>query len=317
MALRRRELFLAAQILFGAAVLGFAGVAIAGQWGELRAQQITIEPHWGALALSALLVLAAYALLIQTWRLALASWGMTLSFPVASRIWFVSNLGRYIPGRIWQIGALAMMAQRRGISPVAATGASILVNLVSVLVGIAIVFAMGARVLELPAIALVAVTLAAVGTAAAPLLVPRLVTLVGGLAGKPMPAITLPARAVWLSGLGTGLAWLLYGTAFQLLVLGTTGSAAGAWTDYVAVFVASYLAGYLALIVPDGLLVREAVIVAGLTELGLANVADALAIAVASRLWLTVLQVLPGVGFLLRPQKDQRLSDPMGDASSG
>jgi hypothetical protein len=37
-------------------------------------------------------------------------------------IWSVSNLGRYVPGKLWSIGAMGLMAQRAGVSPVARHG---------------------------------------------------------------------------------------------------------------------------------------------------------------------------------------------------
>ena len=304
-------------MVFGVAVLYYAGLTIARQWRALPADSLTVDPRWGILALSAVMVLATYAILIQTWRSVLGAWeGRTLSFGVSARIWFVSNLGRFLPGRVWQIGALAVMAQQRRISPIAATGAAVLVNLISVLVGIAITLMFGARVLQQPGLALLAVGAGLALVALAPVLLPRAARLVASLTGKSIGDVSVPARAIWASALGCGLAWLLYGVAFQLLVLGTLGRAAGAWTEYVAVFAGSYVVGYLAVLAPGGLIVREGAMVVGLTTLGLATMPEAVLMSVVSRLWLTVLEVGPGALFLLRPDRGDRLNDPPSDVSS-
>ena len=67
--------------------------------------------------------------------------------------------------------------------------------------------------------------------------------------------------------------------------------------------------GFLALFAPGGVIVRESALVAGMVRLGLAGQADAFAVAVASRLWLTVVELLPGFMYLaLTPRSSSKLS---------
>jgi len=77
-------------------------------------------------------------------------------------------------------------------------------------------------------------------------------------------------------------------------------SDAGATRGYIAVYTSSYLVGYLTLIAPGGIGVRETMLVAGLSTLGLASEPNAWVLAVVSRLWLTILEIVPGVLFLSR-----------------
>jgi len=109
--------------------------------------------------------------------------------------------------------------------------------------------------------------------------------------------------------------WLLYGAAFRLLATAffPPADSAGDWLPYVAVFTGSYLAGYLALLVPGGLVVREGAMIAGLTGLGLATAPQATVLAVASRLWLTVLEIAPGLLFLAR---DAALRSPRSSSDA-
>ena len=76
------------------------------------------------------------------------------------------------------------------------------------------------------------------------------------------------------------------------------GSAAGATSSYIAIYAASYIIGFLALFSPGGVVVRESALVAGMVRLGLASQPDAFAVAVASRLWLTVVELLPGFVYM-------------------
>jgi uncharacterized membrane protein YbhN (UPF0104 family) len=300
----RKRLRLALQAVFVAAVLWFAGAALARQWSGVRESLRAVHPAWGPIAASVVLVYLAYALLIQTWRAMLHSWGARLRFLQASRIWFVSNLGRYVPGKVWQIAAMGVMAQGQGVSPIAATGSSLVVNVANVVSGFAVVFATGAAALELAARggsrtgALVAALLGAMLLA-----LPAIWPLVSRVAARVsrgrlvLPAI--PARSIWLAGLGTAVAWILYGLAFALLARGLAIGTTGATRSYLAVYASSYLVGYLTLLAPGGIGVREAMMVVGLTRLDVMPQPEAWLLAIVSRLWLTVMEIAPGLIFIL------------------
>jgi hypothetical protein len=88
---------------------------------------------------------------------------------------------------------------------------------------------------------------------------------------------------------------LLYGIAFRWFALGVGMSEAGGLASYTAAYTLSYLLGYLVLFAPGGIGVREGALVASMTQLGLASVGEATVVAVTSRLWLTALEVVPGV----------------------
>lgn len=302
----RKKLLVGLQVAFAIAVLWFAGATLARQWGQAGASLRAIDLHWGPIALSCVLVLVSYAVLIQTWRLTLQVWDARLPLGSATRIWFISNLGRYIPGKIWQISAMGMMTHREGVSAVAATSASIMVNLVNIVSGVLVVFATGAGMLDVavPAGRITAATLvvlAIAGLFSVPSLVAWLARRAASVTGRQieLPGSLTP-RVVALGLVGTLLGWLLYGFAFQLFALGVLGSAAsGSSADYIAVYTASYLVGYLTLIAPGGIGVREAMLVLGLRAAGITSEPNGLILALSSRVWLTALEILPGVLFLL------------------
>lgn len=302
-----RSLVRALQLVLTLAVLAFAGREVSRQWDRVGPLVASLRPRWSLLAASALVVLAAYALLIAVWRFMLRSWGDRLSARDAARIWFVSNLGRYVPGKVWQIGAMGVMARNRGVSPAAAVGSSLVINLVNLVSGFALVLITGGDVLGIsssdPALARriagVMVVLGLLAVALAPVALPVLARVAGRALGRRIELPRLPAAALWAAALGTFAAWALYGLAFRLFTLATLGTATGGTSAYLAVYTGSYLAGYLALVVPGGLGVRELVIVAGMQRLGLAGEPAATVVAWASRLWLTVLEILPGVAFLV------------------
>src|SRR5439155_25209477 len=81
--------------------------------------------------------------------------------------------------------------------------------------------------------------------------------------------------------------------AFQLFVRGLLGAAPGEISSYIAVYTAAYILGFISPIAPAGLGVRELTLAAFMTQLGLANEADSALVAIAARLRLTIIALVP------------------------
>src|SRR5438067_12491429 len=79
------------------------------------------RPQPWLLIASLFLLLAFYLTQCFLWRHITTNLGtMKPSLRSAFRIYFISSLGRYIPGKLWQIAGMAMLAQQAGVSAVAA-----------------------------------------------------------------------------------------------------------------------------------------------------------------------------------------------------
>jgi hypothetical protein len=301
---RRRTLLVAAQLAFAALVVWFVVHTLAPHWDGVRDRLTTVRPRWVPLIAASALVLFTHALLIQTWRSVLRAWSSPLSFVDAARVWSVSNLARFLPGPAWQIGAMSALAKREGASGMAAAGSSIIIAIVNVLVGFAIVFATGARVLEEGRSGGIAAGVAAAATALVavltlPIVVPWAAGTAARLTKRSLAVTAVPPRIIWITAAGTGAQWLLYGVAFKLFAIALLGDdATGALLPYLAVYTSAYLVGYVNPLAPGGFVVRELAIGAGMVAFGLASEPDAAFVAVASRLWLTLLEVVPGLLFL-------------------
>lgn len=291
----RRSAFVAAQWIFAAAIVWFAVRALRGQWASVGDRLAAIRPQWGWIASATVIVLLTYFLLIETWRRILEASGERLPRNDAARIWFVSNLGKYIPGKVWSIAAMTVMAKNSHVSPVIAAGSSVLTQLVTVAAGIGVVLIAGARTVDNPGIAIIAAIAIAGGLAAVPAILPALGRTIGSLTGRSIVLPHMSPKVLWIATAGAVISWITYGIAFQFFVRGILGSAAGATSSYIAVYAASYIIGFLALFAPGGAVVRESAMVTGMVRLGLTGQADALVVAIASRLWLTVTELLPGL----------------------
>lgn len=298
MASARRSAFVVAQLVLAAAIVWYAVRALRGQWHTAAARLESIRPDWLWISVATSIVLLTYVLLIDAWRRIVVASGERLSFADAARIWFVSNLGKYVPGKVWSIAAMTMMARDRQVSAVAAAGSSVLIQLVTITAGIGVVLVTGAQGLDRPGIAVAAAVAILVVLIATPLVLPVVGRAASALTGKSIVLPHLAASTVWLATLRAVVSWIAYGIAFKFFVLAILGSAAGATSSYIAVYAASYIIGFLALFAPGGAVVRESAMVTGMLRLGLSGQADALAVAIASRLWLTATELVPGFVFL-------------------
>jgi hypothetical protein len=292
-------------------VIGLAVRALAKNWGDLRDQPLTLEPRPLYLAGSLALTWAMYALLIVAWRGMLASWGQRLDGLAAARIWTVSNLGKYLPGKVWALAGMTLLSQRAGVAPWTAAASAVVLQAVGIGTGAAIVGLAGAVALEAAhpgaRAALLGLVLASGGAIALVLWAPaarRLLTLAGVDAAAARP----PGAGAVLFGVASGLvAWLGYGASLVLLARGLLPQANLDLATATAAFTASYLAGLLALIAPGGIGVREGVMILLLqAPLGLAA---ATVLALASRVLLTIAELGAAAPFLVFPERSARVPD--------
>jgi glycosyltransferase 2 family protein len=293
LALTRRKLFKLAQWIFAAAVLFFAARSLAGQWNKVEARLLHVQFGWQWIGAATVVVLLSFALLIEGWRRVMGAWDSHLPFAQAARIWFLSSLGKYVPGNIWSLTAMGVMARGRGISALAAAGSSIIMQAVSLVTGAAIVMITGAQLLGQPVLVGISVLILIGILLSAPRFLPPLTVWIGSIIGKEVAPPSVPATSIWTAAIASALSWLLYGFAFQLFVRGLLGAAPGEISRYIAAYTAAYILGFISPIAPAGLGVREFTLAAFMTQLGLANEADAALVAIAARLWLTIIELVP------------------------
>ena len=291
--------------------IGFIAVALSRQWENVAASWQSLDIAWSWVAMATTLVLGTYAILIHSWRILLSGWGGHLSYGSATRIWTIANLGRWLPGKVWSIGALGYMASREGVSGVAAAGSSVLGTLLNLGAGLAIAVVLGADGLEFIApgfrvVSIVAAVGFVVGVAALPRLLPPLLGAFAQRRGLPLTSQHLSASQLWLATGLNLLSWVAYGVAFWMFSRAVTPRISGDPLVFIAVYSASYLAGFLALFAPGGLGVRELALGGLLVVLGRPGQSDAAVLGATSRIWLTVLEVLPGLLALFTLSPGQR-----------
>jgi uncharacterized membrane protein YbhN (UPF0104 family) len=290
------------QVTAGLAVLFFAGRKFWRDWDQVQAIPIVWDISLPLILLAIAITLSMYALLITTWRKFLLDWGQRLGGWTAARIWTIANLGKYIPGKVWAIAGLAILAQRQGIAPWSATASAIILQALAIGTGVMVVGVTGTEVLTIkypwtgPALWI----LAAISAVCVTLLVSPAVGRWLTRRALRREDVGSPRSTTVLLGILVNLtAWVGYGVAFWLLQQGTIPSAQLSLPAAIGAFTTSYLAGLLFLLAPGGLVVRESILVLMLE--GTLGLGAAGALAVASRLMLTLTEIGVAVPFLVLP----------------
>ncbi len=294
---RPLTLLLQALLTVGVTVLVFR--ALGGTLEDAMALDRGVpNPRVVPLLLATLLLLGAYAFAARLWGWMVGELGDRDPGPRLSvRLLLAANLGRYIPGKIWQLAGLAVLARRRGISMGVATAAALLVQgfalaataawgLPAFLSGESVAGARaGLWTLGVLGVLLLLASIPPV-TAAGTRLLFRAAR--RSPEEAPTPGPTFGAR--WMA-LNLVL-WAAYGGAFLLFAQGLGFSLPP--LEAISAFSAAYLLGNLFVAAPAGVGIRE-VALAGLLlpELGEA----AMALAILTRLWMTAVEVLPAALF--------------------
>ena len=263
--------------------LGVIAVVLAGQWRQAG-------PLLGRLSAPVVLaawvpVLAGIYATFRSWRAALAALGGRLPHAGAMRVFYLGQLGKYLPGTIWPAVTQMRLGRDYRVPPRASGAAFAVFMLVLVgtglLVGLPVVPLLGRHavdeyrwlVLVLPLFAL----------ALAPPVLNRAIALALRAIGRPpLPAPLSLAGVLRVAGWAL-LSWLCYGVHAYLLArsLGVEGGGL-LWLQCTGAFAAAFASGPLLLVVPAGAGVREAALLLLLGST--VTVPVAAVIAVCSRL---------------------------------
>lgn len=306
-------------MLFLVVALAFVVLLLARQWTSLedvldglRDFEWSIRPGW----LAAALVLATLDLVWMgsVWTRLFRRTGGSVPWWTGVRVWVLTNFGRYIPGKVWQLGGLAVYMRSRGASGAAALVSAVAFQIVALVTGFAVAVAsVGLRWVAGGGSALAAAVLLAGALALGlhPAVLGLAARRLGRWLGESEVAVRLRAADIAGAALGMLVAWGVYGLGMFCMLrgLGVTwrGEDLGLLTG---IFAASYVIGYAALIAPGGLVVREGAMAGLLAELGGLPVGVAGLTAVAARLWMVAAELLALVLVLAVPGARVRTEEP-------
>lgn len=243
-------------------IAGFLLRTLYVSWGEIVAYDWDLD--YLALIIAISLMLCAAAFYAYLWKLVLERLGTTLSYRKSYRIFFLSQLGRYIPGKIWSILGLVYLSQKEGVSEVV-SGASVVLQLLLQVVSGIMVFAITLPFWHgtdlktdlyvlffffLPGLLLLH-----------PAVVNRGLNLALRLTGQPRMELRW-GYGYLLGQLGLwGVFWLVNGVAYYFLIGSIYSSSLPLVPVLAGIFAVAWVAGFLNLLTPAGLGTMEVTLV--------------------------------------------------------
>jgi glycosyltransferase 2 family protein len=268
------------------------------QWDSLKTLEWHIRPGW--LTLSGLCIVGGWLIEVALWRRLVAILGGRIAYIRSVQLWFASAIVRYIPGNIWQPISLTVRCRAEGVRPETTLASLSLFHVVQLL-AVAPIAAVFVATSGAPA-AFTAWTETFSPWWALPLAVPIVVfvfwphglialanSLLGFAGRDPLPLELTRGELVILLGISLA-GWLLFSTAFTSLAISLLPPSAALGDRLPALMAAYPLAfaiGFVSLITPSGLAVREGALFVLLSPM--VGGAQALVVALGMRVWEIVL----------------------------
>lgn len=280
------------------------------------------RPDPARLALSLLALLGVYLIHAFLWRRIVLDLGAGHPDPRTTvRIYFLANLGRYVPGKLWQIAGFAVLASHAGMAGGGATAAALLGQfgfLATGLLLVAVVLPQWVSGTALYVMGFLLVSMAGgiwvlTATPAGHRAREWVRSSIGGRLGERLgAAFTLADRMRGRDAIrwsvGYGFSWILLSLAFSLFATAFVPASIMHSRQLAGTVAASYLAGYFVLIAPGGIGVRESAMTALLVAIPDFPLSAALLVSVMSRVWFTIGELLP---LLLVPFLPGSKSEPV------
>jgi uncharacterized membrane protein YbhN (UPF0104 family) len=268
------------------------GRLIADNWAELR--RFDWDADLGLLAISVAAHVAVLAFGVWVWSRVLRHFEHApVRLGTLLRIWFLSNLARYVPGKVFQFVAVAQLSRNAGLSGAVLLTSMLVhtgITLVSAVVVGAWTIAGGVVPGMNPRASALAATALAV-LAVHPAFLNRLLAVIPRLLKKDVIR--------WNAGWGNGLLllalsivnWLLYGAAYHLFIASLIDVPLTLMAPMAGVNALSFLLGYASPL-PGGGGLREVSMAALLQPYMQEGVAAV--ISLAARLWTIAAELLGG-----------------------
>jgi hypothetical protein len=258
---------------------------LADRWSQVSPRLSALSP--AAVGASVGLAGAALVCTLMSWRCLLADLGSPLPLRPGARVFFLSALGKYVPGSVWPYLAQVEMGRKLGVPRARSAAVSMLTVAISLTTGLLLAAATlpetstHASTRYWPAFLAVPALLGVLH----PRILNRLMHRALVLLRRPAEGIALSWRGIAFSSLWSVLAWLFLG--LHIWVLARAVASVGG-TDValcIGAYALAWAAGFLVVIAPAGAGVREAALTAALAAAITAS--SGLTVALVSRLVVT------------------------------
>jgi len=248
-------------------VLYFVGRQVWLNWDQVTATTWQVSLWY--LIPSLILTQVAVFIFAACWKRIINGFGHDISVPMSFKIFNLSNLGRYIPGKVWQVFGMLYLARKEGVPGEQAAASFVVVQLFTIPSSL-LVYVLAAQVEPV----LLTDQFAIMGQGSAYLIGALSLVVCAALIFTPQPIIrvanfflqklgrkpanfALDKRVALQIFVGYFCGWILFGLAYWLMLRSVLGDSAPSIVASIGLYNVAYQIGYLALFAPGGLGPRE------------------------------------------------------------
>jgi hypothetical protein len=254
-------------------------------WPQVRGVHLHIIPMMIAIFFGVVSLTMSAAL----WHATMQRMGAQMQLSTAMRVWFSSQIVRYVPGNVWHFAGRAYLARQHGVD-IQMTSVSMLLELLQTITAALVVAAASLLLWRQQTLILWLLLLVPL---LACYLQPHLLqrALSWGLRriGRQVTSFTLTSRDLFALLPGYCGVWVLYGCGLYALALAIYPLPPADLPALSGSFAIAWVIGFLSIITPSGLGVREGVLGYLLGLFMPTHVA--LLLAVLARVWLTAAEL--------------------------
>jgi uncharacterized membrane protein YbhN (UPF0104 family) len=280
-------------------VLYFVWRQLALNWDEVAQYDWVI--NYSLLLLSVLLHLVTFVLFSSVWCFLISGFGYRVSLRHGFMVQYITNLGRYVPGKIWPVFGMLYLAKRIGVKEEAAVTSWVIAQVFAIpaafLTGLAcLLFLPETAAFETGSFVGLGVYLVAASSLVMSLLLlfaPNrmfyLFNIVLKLLKRSPVTFQLSIATAFKVYFGYFICWLCYGLSFWVFLQSIASGSDIPLIPSMGAFIIAYQVGYLAMFSPGGLGVRELV----LSTLLMPYLGPlAAGVAVAARIWNILAEIM-------------------------
>ncbi len=287
----KKALIRSAQVVVILVIFYFLGKSVIANWTQVK--DFDWEFDYPLLILSFALQMLGLCWLVKIWQRMLGHTGSRVSYGRLFKVWFFTNLGKYLPGKVWQFMGMVYMLEKQGVPKQNSLSTGVLAQAFSVMSGLLIsVIFLGASLYSQffsrkPALLAGAVFLglAILVIGCYPRALEKAINLGLRILKRQEIALDIRAKDVIIYILFYSASWLLYGLAFLIFVKSMAPASFHMYPTLTGAFAFSLNVGFLAVFTPGGIGVREGVLVFLLSSFFPLPVSTL--ISLLSRLWMT------------------------------
>lgn len=298
----KKQVVLLIKIILTLVILYFLARQVEKNWVEIK----DYDWHFniGYLVISIICGLLAFLMFTLSWRGIIGSFGYRVKVAEAFKIMYLSNLGHYIPGKIWQLFGILYLTREKGIPTEPAVTSFVIFQLFTIPASL-LLFVLSSqwdsRILidQVRLLGPYSAVLLSFGMLVfcavlvfwmSPIL--KIVNFILAKFSRPPLTFHLDKKVALMIFLGYFFSWVLYGCAFWFFISAVSEAYPVGLIAAMGIFALSYQVGYLVLFAPGGFGPRE-VIMGALLAPFLGPVAAM--VAILARLWTIVIEASAAV----------------------